>query len=336
MSANFWELQRKARKRTSIYLLIFIGITIGMSVLIEVLMRSFAKDSYQPDFPILGFAFLAMTFAVAAFQYSMFQSYGGSYVAKSVGGRLVSPDSRDPRERQLLNIVEEIAIASSLPVPPIYLLEAHQINAFAAGLSKNSAAVAITRGALEKLNRDEIQGVIGHEFGHIYNGDMKISMRLAAMVMGFFFVLYFAFRILQFSSLTGGRERDEKRGGNPILLAALLLMGAGAVTWLFGSLLKAMVSREREYLADACAVQFTRNPNGIANALRKIGKDQTDDMPKQGMAISHMYLDNHVGFNSLFATHPPLEKRVKAILGLTFLPPEWKEDLGNDPPKSGS
>jgi heat shock protein HtpX len=157
---------------------------------------------------------------------------------------------------------------------------------------------------------------------------MKISMRLAAMVMGFFFVLYMAFRFLQFSNFTR-QSRDNRRngGGNPVLLAVFLLMGAGAVTWFAGSILKAMVSREREYLADACAVQFTRNPDGIANALRKIGKDQADDMPKQAMAYSHMYLDNHHGLNSLFATHPPLDKRIKAILGLEYLPPEWKKDL---------
>jgi heat shock protein HtpX len=328
MSANFWELQRRARKKTTIYLSIFITITLAMAILIEITMRHLAQENYPADFPMLGVLFLAITFGVALFQYSMFQSYGGSYVAKSVGGKQIDPATQDPSERQLLNIVEEIAIASSLPTPPIFILDSEQINAFAAGLTKNHAAIAITRGALYKLNRDEVQGVIAHEFGHIYNGDMKISMRLAAMVMGFFFVLYIAFRFLQFSSYTRGSRDNRRNGGNPVLLAALLLMGAGAITWLAGSVLKAMVSREREYLADACAVQFTRNPDGIANALRKIGKDQVEDMPKQGMAYSHMYLDNHHGLNSLFATHPPLDKRIQAILGLEYLPPEWKKDIG--------
>lgn len=327
MAANFWELQRRAKKRTWLYLTIFIAITLGMAIAIEVAMRDLAQEGYQTDFPILGFVFLGLTFGVATFQYSMFQSYGGSYVAKSVGGRLIPSDTVDPKERQLLNIVQEIAIASSLPVPPVYIINANQINAFAAGLNRKNAAVAITQGALQKLNRDEIQGVIAHEFGHIYNGDMKISMRLAAMIMGFFFVLYLAMQLLRVASFGGGRSRDNKRGGNPILLAALLLMGAGAVTWFAGSILKAMVSREREYLADACAIQFTRNPDGIANALRKIGKEQQNDMPKEGMAYSHLYLDNHMGLNSIFATHPPLEKRIQAILGLEYLPPEWKKDL---------
>lgn len=327
MSVNFWELQRRAKKKTRIYLAVFITITIGIAISIEMIMRHLAQEGYQPNFPLLGMVFLGLTFGVAAFQYSMFQSYGGSYVAKSVGGRLISSDTTDPKERQLLNIVEEIAIAASLPVPPVFILEAKQINAFAAGLKQEHAAIAITYGALQRLNRDEIQGVIAHEFGHIYNGDMKISMRLAAMIMGFFFVLYLALQLVRIASISGGRSRGNKKGGNPLLLAALLLMGAGAVTWFAGSILKAMVSREREFLADACAVQFTRNPEGIANALRKIGKEQHSDMPKEGMAYSHMYLDNHMGLNSLFATHPPLDKRIKAILGLEYLPPEWKDDL---------
>lgn len=328
MAMNFWEAQRRARSKTKGYLAVFILLTLAMAVGLEFALRALAGPQYNPDFPIFGLLFLGLTFGVASFQYSMFQSYGGRYVAESVGGRLIARDTGDPKEQQLLNIVEETAIASSLPVPPVYILDAKQINAFAAGLTPQYAAITVTRGALSLLNRDEIQGVIAHEFGHIYNGDMKISLRLAAMVMGFFFVLYFALRLVQIASLSGGRRSENgRRGGNPILLAALLLMGAGAVTWFAGSILKAMVSREREYLADACAVQFTRNPYGIANALRKIASEHEQDMPKQGMAYSHMYLDNHGDLQSLFATHPPVEKRIAAILGLTYLPPEWKQGL---------
>ena len=318
---DFWEAQRRARKKTKVYLAAFILITIGMAVLIEVVMRD-SSPNYAQSFPLVGTLFLGITFCVAGFQYTMYRSLGGSYVAESVGARRVDPLSSNPVERQLLNIVEEIAISASLPIPPIYIIPADQINAFAAGLTPETAAIAITAGALKKLNRDEVQGVIAHEFGHIYNGDMGISLRLAAMVMGFFFVLYFALRILQFASLTG-RNRSNQKGGNPIVLVALVLMGAGIFTWFAGSLLKAMVSREREYLADACSVQFTRQPDGIANALKKIALDQTQDMPKQGMAYSHMYLDNHSGFAAIFATHPSLKKRIEAILGKTYMPDEW-------------
>ncbi len=309
---NFWEAQRRARKKTALYLGIFFLLSIGTAVLVELAYRNITQD-YE-DFPVVGPLFLLITLCVAGFQYSMFSSHGGGYVAESMGAYRIDPMTRDPKEKQILNIVEEVAIAASLPVPPVYIIPAHQINAFAAGVSPQNAAIAITEGSLDILNRDEVQGVIAHEFGHIYNGDMVISMRLAAMVMGFFFMLYFGMRMLQFSGLSG-RSRDGKKGGNPIQLAALLFLIAGAFTWLMGSILKASVSREREYLADACAVQFTRNPEGIANALRKIERESTKDMPKEGMAFSHMYLDNHNSLDSLFATHPPLAKRIAAIEG---------------------
>lgn len=315
MAMNFWEAQRRARKKTAIYLTIFFLLSLGTAILVELAYRNISED-YE-SFPIVGSLFLGITLCVAAFQYSMFSSYGGGYVAESMGGYRINPLTQDPKERQILNIVEEIAIAASLPIPPVYMIPAHQINAFAAGLNPNNAAIAITEGSFDLLNRDEIQGVIAHEFGHIYNGDTVINMRLAAMVMGFFFILYFGLRMLQFSGLAGGRSNREggRKGGNPVQLAALLFLLAGAFTWFMGSILKASISREREYLADACAVQFTRNPSGIANALRKIMKESTKDMPKEGMAFSHMYLDNHNTLDSIFATHPPLLKRIAAIEG---------------------
>lgn len=320
MAMNFWEAQRRARSRTSVYVTLFIVMVLAVAVLSELAMRYFAGDSYDPPLPFLGLFYIASTLLYAGFQYLMIRSYGGSYVAESAGGVRIDPSEASPKEQQLLNIVEEIALAASLPIPPVYLIPATQINAFAAGLGSQDAAVAVTVGSLNKLNRDELQGVIGHEFGHISNGDMKISMRLAAMVAGFFFILYMGMRILQFSSMT--RSRDNKKG-NPAVIAALIFMVAGAITWLFGTILKSAVSREREYLADACAVQFTRNPNGIANALRKIGSDEVQDMPAEGMAITHIYFDSRAGMEAIFATHPPLAKRIAAIEGREYIPEEW-------------
>lgn len=320
MAMNFWEAQKRARSRTSLYIAIFLLMVVVVAVLAEYAMRYFAGDSYDPPLPYLGMFYMASTLLYAGFQYMMIGAYGGSYVAESVGGIRVDPANASPKEQQLLNIVEEVALASSLPVPPVYILPVGQINAFAAGLGTKDAAVAITEGSLVKLNRDELQGVIAHEFGHIYNGDMKISMRLAAMVAGFFFILYMGLRILQFSG--GSRSRDDKKG-NPAVIAALIFIVAGALTWLFGSILKSAVSREREYLADACAVQFTRNPQGISGALRKIGSDHKDDMPAEGMAFSHIYFDSRDGLEALFATHPPLAKRIAAIEGREYIPEEW-------------
>ncbi len=313
MAMNFWEAQKKAKSNTAIYVTIFIILSILVAVGVEIAYENITGT--YGEIPVVGPLFLIITLCVSGFQYSMFSSYGGSYVAESVGGYRINPNTQDPKEKQLLNIVEEIALSASLPTPPVYVIPAHQINAFAAGVTPHNAAIAVTEGTLNLLNREELQGVVAHEFGHIFNGDMKISMRLAAMVMGFFFILYFGLRLLQLSGLSRASRNGNKKGGNPVQLAALLFLIAGAITWLFGSILKASVSREREYLADACAVQFTRNPEGIANALRKIAKESTKDMPKAGMAFSHMYLDNHNSLDSLFATHPPLEKRIAAIEG---------------------
>lgn len=320
---NFWEAQKRARSKTWLYVTIFILLTILAATLAEIAMHYFFGEDYIATFPYVGILFTSITFTTAAFEYMQFAVHGGSYVAEAVGAYYVDPSTKDPQERKLLNIVEEIAIASSLPIPPVYILKTGQINAFAAGLSKNNAAITVTEGTLARLNRDELQGVVAHEFGHIYNEDMKISMRLAAMCMGFFFILYFALRILQFSSYSS--QDREDRGRNPVVLAAFIFLIAGAFTWLFGSLLKAAVSREREYLADACAVQFTRNPEGIANALRKIASEsQVNQMPKSGMSYSHLYLDDRGGFSAWFATHPPLKKRIEAIEGRTYMPDEWK------------
>lgn len=304
MAMDFWDAQRRARKKTTIYLVVFVAMTLSVAALVEIAIRS-VDHSYE--FPFIGLGFLAITFAVAGFQYLRFRHSGGKQVALSLGAIEISRDTDDPKERQLLNIVQEIAISSSMPVPPVFVIEAQEINAFAAGLSPSTAAIAVTQGTLEKLSRDEIQGVIAHEFGHIKNGDMTIGLRLAAMVMGFFFVLHLGFRIL--TSI----RRSRKKDGSYVALIGLALLVAGALTWLFGSILKASVSRQREYLADASSVQFTRNPDGLAGALKKIQQQAKSDMPKAGVAFSHMYFSNRGFWSSLFATHPPLEKRIDVI-----------------------
>lgn len=326
MAFNFWEAQRRARSRTTLFLFTFIVFAFGMAVLLEYAMRHLAPQDYAPPLPYLGMIFIGVTFLVAGFYYLSYSSFGGSFVAESLGGKRVPPTTADLKEKQLLNIVEEMAVASGQPVPPVYVIPSKEINAFAAGMKPQNAAITVTRGALELLNRDELQGVVAHEFGHIYNGDMKISMRLAAMVMGFVIILYIGIRLLEGSLIFGGggRSGNGERRGNPIALAALLFVLAGAITWFAGAILRSMVSREREYLADACAVQFTRNPQGIANALRKIAKVEVHDMPKRGMAYSHLYFSNRSFWASLFATHPPIEKRIAAIEGHTYMPEEWR------------
>jgi len=318
MAMDFWEAQRRARARTAWYIVVFVVLTIAVAIAAEFAMRTFAGEDYHPPLPYIGMGFLAITFLVALFQYAQFRTQGGAFVAESLGGILVDSRTASQKEQQLLNIVQEIAVAATVPIPAVYVLKAKEINAFAAGLTPKDAVIAVTADALQSLNRDELQGVIAHEFGHIYNADMTINMRIAAMVMGFFFVLYLGLRMLQFTNFRSGREDRRGGGGNPLAIAALILFVAGAFTWFAGSVLKSMVSREREYLADASSVQFTRNPSALANALRKIAREQVHDMPQSGMAYSHMYLENTSFMNFLFATHPPIEKRIAAIEGRTY------------------
>lgn len=311
----FWEAQAAARRKTAFYLTAFLLLTCGVALLLEYAVRLLAEEGYTPPIPYLGLVYMGITLLVAGCYYLSYRSQGGGGVARSLGGIRVTGESNQPKERQLFHIVEEMALASGQPMPEIYLLEAREINAFAAGVRADRAAIAVTRGALDKLSRDELQGVIGHEFSHIAQGDMRINMRLAAMIMGFVFILYMGIRLLEGSLLFGGgRGRREGGGNNPIALIALLFVLAGLVTWFAGALLRSLVSRQREYLADASAVQYTRNPEGIAGALRKIAQDQSvHDMPKQGMAYSHLYFDNRSFWAQLFATHPPLKKRIAAL-----------------------
>jgi Zn-dependent protease with chaperone function len=235
---------------------------------------------------------------------------GGSAVATMLGGRLVDPATSDPDERKLRNVVEEMAIAAGIPVPQVYVLpEERGINAFAAGHSNSDAVVAVTAGAMRLLTRDELQGVIGHEFSHILNGDMRLNLRLMGIIFGILCLAVIG-RVLLY---TRSRGRDK----NPLPLLGLALLLIGWVGVLFGRLIQAAVSRQREFLADASSVQFTRNPDGLAGALKKIGGlsfGSKIEAPHADEA-SHMYFGNGMGQSlfSLMDTHPPLAERIRAI-----------------------
>jgi Zn-dependent protease with chaperone function len=251
---------------------------------------------------VIGLASLSKTLSLRS---------GGGKVARDLGGSLVESDTRDIRRRQLRNVVEEIALASGVPVPEVYVLEQEQgINAFAAGYSPADAAVAVTRGALEKLNRDELQGVIAHEFSHILNGDMRINVRLMGALFGILLLALIGRRILIHSHFAG-RSRDKN--GAAILIIAFGLMAVGYVGQFFGRWIKAAVSRQREYLADASAVQFTRDPAGIGGALKKIAVYSDGSlMNAETEEVSHMLFGDGQKM-LMFSTHPPLTERIRRI-----------------------
>jgi len=243
---------------------------------------------------------------------------GGAAVARMLGGRTISGNTRDADERKILNIVEEMAIASGTPVPQVFILDNEPgINAFAAGVTPGNAVVAVTRGCVQQLSRDELQGVVAHEFSHIMNGDMRLNIRLMGVLNGILVIAITGYWIMR-STMHSGRSRSRGKGNSaPIALLGLALMGIGYVGVFFGKLIKSAVSRQREFLADASAVQFTRNPAGIAGALKKIGGFKAGSRIRSPNAeeASHFYFGNGLGrsFLNMMATHPPLEERISRI-----------------------
>jgi Zn-dependent protease with chaperone function len=251
---------------------------------------------------VIGFASLYKTAVLGG---------GGGVVARSLGGVRVSADTTDLLQRRLLNVVEEMAIASGVPMPEVYLLEQEAgINAFAAGHNPSNAAIGITRGTLTTLNRAELQGVIAHEFSHILNGDMRLNIRLMGLLFGLLVIALIGRTILRGAS----RVRGDKKGGVVIvLLGAVALLIIGYVGLFFGRLIQAAVSRHREALADASAVQFTRDPTGLRGALVKIGAASGGSRigNPEIEEVAHMMFAP--GISRFFATHPSLPERLRAI-----------------------
>ena len=315
---DFFQRQDQARRNTKLLVVYFVlAVACIIASVYFVCLVIFGAGANHPhgtpatfavwDSDIFFYSVMG-TLAVVVFG-SLYQisalSAGGSAVAESLGGRLVNPGSADAQERKLLNVVEEMSIASGVPMPKVYVMDQESgINAFAAGHTTSDAAVAVTRGCIQTLNRDELQGVIGHEFSHILNGDMRLNLRLMGIIFGIICLATIG-RILL-------RTRGKK---NPLPLLGLALILIGALGVFFGRLIQAAVSRQREFLADASSVQFTRNPLGLSQALQKLGAIGSRLEAEHAADACHMFFGNGMGssFLRLFATHPPLEERIRAI-----------------------
>ncbi|MCP3688180.1 MAG: M48 family metallopeptidase [Gammaproteobacteria bacterium] len=323
---NFFEAQDRARRNTNWLVLLFLLAVAGLVILTNLLLLGILaySQSSQPASSLYSWqAFSAVSIGVCLLVFggslykTMSLSGGGSTIAEMLGGSVLPQASTDPQQRQLLNVVEEMAIAAGMPIPKVYLLEDSSINAFAAGNAPANAVIGITHGTLTRLNRDELQGVIAHEFSHIANGDMRLNIRLIGVLHGILLIGmigYFITRSLRYSR----RSSNSKNGGG---IAAIALMGFGLMVigytgTFFGQWIKSSVSRQREYLADSSAVQFTRNKDGIANALKKIGGSTGSYIGSSNAPeYSHAYFANGISsfWLSLFATHPPLENRIKQL-----------------------
>ena len=324
---DFFERQDQARRNTKLLIFYFV---LGVAMLIVAVyaallgvftglgsqhQHGYSREAqlvlWNPQLFLLATVGTFAVIAVGSGFKTLELAQGGSSVATMLGGRLVDPTTTDPDERKLRNVVEEMAIAAGVPVPQVYLLpDERGINAFAAGHSTSDAVVAVTAGAMKLLTRDELQGVIGHEFSHILNGDMRLNLRLMGIIFGILCLAVIG-RVLLY---TRSRSSKDK---NPLPLLGLVLIVIGWVGVFFGRLIQAAVSRQREFLADASSVQFTRNPAGLAGALKKIGGLSYGSKLEAAHAeeASHMFFGNGMGesFLHLMDTHPPLAERIRAI-----------------------
>lgn len=340
MAMNFFEMQDRARAQTRWMVgafcvaVILTVVAINAMVLYgAVMLHEVPSDEYSgvtaeplhaEDFLYISMVTTAVVLLVVGggTLYKTWQlSAGGETVALMMGARPVNPALADRDEQRLLNIVREMALASGVPVPPVYIMDDESsINAFAAGFSTDDAVIAVTRGCLRLLTRDELQGVIAHEFSHVLNGDMRLNLRLMGLLYGLFVIFLVGWMILR--NLRFMRLGDNRKEGGGLVIAIIAfsigLLIIGFVSWFFGQIIKAAVSRQREYLADASAVQFTRYPEGIAGALKKIGgvNDESRGMVAgNAPEISHMFTASPLGslFGGMMATHPPLLNRIQRL-----------------------
>lgn len=340
---NFYLSQDRARKTTRwlvvFYLLALLVLCVVSSLVLLAVVRAFQgygagvvmpATLWMPlrpeDWPwLLGVCVFVLGGALIRSLLKMRElSQGGQAVALALGGRKIQPDTRDLQERKMLNVVEEMAIASGMPVPEVYVIDQEEgINAFAAGLTPTDAVIGVTGGAIQKLNREQLQGVVGHEFSHILNGDMRLNLRLIMLISGIEFVSVVG-RIFTQSNRRSYSSRGSRKGGGGLVLAGLVLRLLGWFGQLLGRMIQAAVSRQREYLADASAVQFTRNPLAVADALKVIGHEAVEGRltHTDTHEVSHLFFAQAFRsyFNLLFATHPPLEERIR------LLDPAWNGD----------
>ncbi len=332
MATDFFERQDIARRNTirlvMLFVLAVLTIMVSIDLLLAATMGYLGRDpetgaidwTLAADSQLIGLSVVGTLIVVGGgslFKIAQLRG-GGRVVAEELGGRRLNPDTSVLFEQQLLNVVEEMAIASGTPTPPVYLLDNEEgINAFAAGFTPDDAVIGVTRGTAERLTRDELQGVIAHEFSHIFNGDMRLNVRLIGLLHGILIIGILGYFILRMAALSGyGRRRSRQNNPLPFLALGAGLMAIGFFGTFFGNLIKAALSRQREFLADASAVQFTRHSKGIAGALKKIGGVSTGSSIQNpnAPAASHMFFGRATsGFSALFSTHPPLAERIRRI-----------------------
>ncbi|MDR2705399.1 MAG: M48 family metallopeptidase, partial [Planctomycetaceae bacterium] len=322
---DFFQHQEQARKRTTSLLFLYIFAVVLLVGAVYALAAFFVvQGGGNPFDPVILVGsiggVLLLVLGGSCYKITELSSGGGRVIAEMLGGRAISPATYQPAERRLYNVVEEMALAAGVPIPTVYIMDNEPgINAFAAGFSPREAVIGVNRGTVDLLTRDELQGVIAHEFSHILNGDMRLNLRLIGILFGLQILAVVGYYAMRLGAVSGNNRNSKNGGGGAIImLIGLGVMILGYIGMFFSAIIKAAISRQREFLADASAVQFTRNPDGIAGALKKIG------CPNVGSAVSnehaaeasHLFFGNVCSMFSLgniFATHPDLATRIRRI-----------------------
>ena len=313
---DFFAQQAKVRRSSRNLVWLFAAAVLAIVVAVDLVCAFVLGVGLRP-LPLLGIAVavVALIGLCSAYRVASLAG-GGAAVAREMNAIEVPADTTNPQWQRLRNVIEEVAIASGVPVPEIYVMQDESgINAFAAGYTPTDAAVCVTQGCLDKLNRDELQGVIAHEFSHVLNGDMRLNIRLMGLLFGIM-AIWVVGRFLMWGGYFGLGDGRRRRGSSSgqIALAGIALLAIGAIGVFFGRLIQAAVSRSRESLADASAVQFTRQTEGIAGALKKIAvfeEGSALQAPRKD-EVRHM-LFGDAEASSWFATHPPITERIKAL-----------------------
>lgn len=326
------DARRATRRLLGLFAVLLVALVLAVNLLLAGLwwmLGSWLSPNLPPFFAETNtIVVLMLVLGGAWVELSRLQSGGGAHVARWAGGQQVI-DPRDLRERRLLNVVDEMALASGMPRPGVFVLDdEHAINAFAAGWTPDSAALAVTRGALERLTRDELQGMVAHEFGHIQQGDSRLNMQLLALVWGLSLVHGYGHSLME--------GNGERRSPLSTLVGSVFVV-AGSLGWLAGQVLQTAVSRQRELMADASAVQFTRSRDGLGGVLRKVwyqtmtSESRLVRMPADRLAAMLLQAPD-----SWLATHRPLAERVRRLYGRAMEPlpaPKLLDRLEQEPPQ---
>ena len=322
---DFWELERRNRRETALLVVVFIALFTALGFGLDFRFGDLAiVEGSLTGFPML--TLIALGFGI--FQ-SLLSYYGGTaLVLASVQARELEPDT--PQHQMVLDVVHEMALAARMPVPKAYLMNDPSPNAFATGRDPNHSVVCVTQGLIDTMDREEVQGVLGHEMAHVRDYDIRTMMMIAVLVAGIAMLADFVYRSMWYTGGVGGGERRSSRrdndnnSGNAGALIGILVLVLAVLAPFFAQLLAMAVSREREYLADAASVEFTRNPRALLRALERIAETESP-LRNASRGTAHMFIvnplqgardDNEGFFANLFSTHPPLGRRIERLRAL--------------------